>query len=151
MSPVTCAVTQMPCVVLGSGGDVERCKVNFPLVSAPWRLRAWGPGCPGEGTAGTGSALLPCLCPSVLFCAASSSWLCWVFAFPCAVLGPGGAQGQRGARGVTSQPLPGVTAGAPLPTFRGAQLPSPCYSSYLFIQMSECDEVQKSKLAPERP
>lgn len=101
-----------------------------PVASLCPRVGAAWPGCPGEGTAGTGCAVIPCLCLSVLFCAASSSWLCWVFAFPCAVLGPGGAQGQWGARGVTSQPLPGVTAGAPLPTLPGAQLPSPCYSSY---------------------
>lgn len=80
---------------------------------------------------------------AVLCCQHLLALLGFFFAFPCALLGLGSAQGQRGARGVTSQPLPGLTVGAPLP--------SPCSSSYLFIQMSKCDEVQKSKLAPERP
>lgn len=89
--------------------------------------------CPGR--ARLPRAVLCCLsvCLSVLVCAGSSCWLCWLVAFPCAVLGP---RGSGAARGVTSP--------APLGALQG--LPHPSYSSYLFIEMSECDEVQKSKL-----
>lgn len=90
--------------------------------------------------------------PSLSVCLSVCVLLCWQQLLPlwacCLSLcspGAGGAEGQRGSsRCHQPSPSQGSLQGLPSP-------PSPCYSSYLFIQMSECDEVQKRKLAPERP
>lgn len=113
--------------------------------------RARSSACPRlcwEGRAGTGCAVLPWLCVRpVLFCAGSSVGSVGLLPFPARCPGAAG-----GAPGVSSPAPPGgALQGLPSLPSRGAQLPAPCYSSYLFIEMSECGEVQKSKLAPERP
>lgn len=123
-----CVVTQPPCAVLGAGGDVEQ-SVNPP--SAPWLFCARALELPG-GTAGTGLCC-HCLALSVLWCCVLAAAVGSVGLLPCPVQSRG-----RGAVGELR-----VSAEQPLP--------SPWYSSYLFIEMSQCGEVQKSKLAPERP
>lgn len=113
--------------------------VTLPVVPGRTRLAR---GCVGIPLA---------LCVS---CAVSVLWqqllaLLGLLHFPVAVPGRGcGAEGELGELEVS----PGGHCRGSLPTLpEGSQLPLPCYSSYLFIEMSECDEVQKSKLAPERP
>lgn len=114
---------------------------EFPIGTSPEaslspRVRGWhGPCC------------APRLCVRpVLFCAGSSVGSVGLLPFPARCRGTAGELQVSPA-----PPLPRGTAGLPCRPSRGAQLPSPCYSSYLFIEMSECGEVQKSKLAPECP
>lgn len=123
--PCHLCVTQ-PCVVLGPGGAVGNARGICCGAGAVPAAR--------EGWAGTGCAALAVLCAALCW---QSSRLSGVVAFPCA--GPGDSGGLE------------VSPAQPLAGWLRAPCPPSLLPSYLFIQMRECDEVQKSKLAPERP
>lgn len=133
------ALLPFPAAVPGGSAACPGCSPALTVSLSPecsWLRRSWssaeGPSSPvavpwlcWEGTA----VLTPQLCLSVLTPLAPC--------LPCAALGS--------SRCAQPSPWQGSGQGCPLPAHPPRAPPA------LFIQLSQCAEVQKSKLAPERP